>query len=99
MESITALVTCGAAFAFSYYIGYGRAPSWPAALLLGATSGIGFAVLFFVITIAVAGTLPGIFDARTLGRHLILLVAVAPLGAAAVAVFAYRHAMSRLRFQ
>ena len=98
MESFTALVACGAAFAFSCYFGYGRAPSSLAALLFGAVSGIVFAVIFFVMTVAVAGTVPGIFDARTLGQHLILLVMVAPLGAAAVAVLAHRYAMSRVPF-
>ena len=98
MESITALVACGAAFALSFYLGYGRAPSLLAAAMLGAVSGIGFAVIFFAMTIAVAGTLPGIFDARTLGQHLILLGMAAPLGAAAVPMFAHRYAMSRSRF-
>ena len=38
MESFTALVACGAAFAFSCYFGYGRAPSSLAALLFGAVA-------------------------------------------------------------
>ena len=98
MESITALVACGTAFAFSYYVGYGRAPSSFAALFLGAACGVAFAVLFFVMTVAVEGTLPGTFNARTLGVHLLILLAVAPLGAAAVAVLGQRYAMARMRF-
>jgi hypothetical protein len=98
MESITALVAGGAAFALSYYLGSGRAPSLLMALLLGVASGIGFAVIFFVMTVAVTVALPGTFDARSLGMHLILLLAVAPLGAAAVAAFARYHALGRLRF-
>jgi len=98
MESITALVACAAAFAFSYYFGRGRAPSLSMALFLGAASGVGFAALFFVMTVAVTVVLPGTFDARSLGVHLILLLAVAPLGAAAVAAFARYHAIGRLRF-
>lgn len=98
MESVTAFVACVAAFALSYYFGKGRAPSLLMALLLGAASGVGFAVLFFVMTVAVTVVLPGTFDARSLGVHLILLLAVAPLGAAAVAAFARYLAIGRLRF-
>jgi hypothetical protein len=98
VESLTALVACGAAFALSYYFGSGRAPSLLMALLLGAASGVGFAVIFFIMTVAVTVVLPGTFNARSLGVHLIVLLAVAPLGAAAVAVFARYYAMGRLRF-
>ena len=98
VESITALVACGAAFALSYYFGKGRAPSLLMALLLGAASGVGFAVIFFIMTVAVTVVVPGIFNARSLGVHLIVLLAVAPLGAAAVAVFARYYALGRLRF-
>ena len=98
MESITALVACVAAFALSYYFGKGPASSLLMALLLGAASGVGFAVIFFVMTVAVTVILPGTFDARSLGVHLILLLAVAPLGAAAVAAFARYHAIGKLRF-
>ena len=98
MESVTAFVSCAAAFALSYYFGKGPPPSLLMALLLGAASGVGFAVLFFVMTVAVTVVLPGTFDARSLGVHLILLLAVAPLGAAAVATFARYHAIGKLRF-
>ena len=69
-----------------------------AALFLGAACGVAFAVLFFVMTVAVEGTLPGTFNARSLGVHLLILLAVAPLGAAAVAVLGQRYAMARMRF-
>ncbi|MDP2331952.1 MAG: hypothetical protein Q8M19_14775 [Reyranella sp.] len=98
MESITAFVACGAAFALSYYFGYDRAPSTFIALILGAVSGIGFAVVFFAVTVAVAIMLPGTFDARTLGVNFARLLVLAPLGAAAIGALAHRHAMARMRF-
>jgi hypothetical protein len=98
MESITAFVACSAAFALSYYFGYGRAPSTLVALVLGAVSGVGFAVIFFAMTVGSAILLPGIFDGRTLGVHFVGLLAVAPLGAAAIGALAHRYAMTRTSF-
>ena len=98
MESITALVACGAAFALSFYLGSGRAPSLLMTLLLGVAIGVCFAFIFFIMTVVVTVLLPGIFNARSLGVHLIVLLAVAPLGSAAVAVFARYYNLGRLRF-
>lgn len=98
MESITAFVACVVAFALSYYVGYGRAPSVLSAILLGAVSGIGFAVVFFVMTVAVAIVLPGTFDARSLGVNFVGLMMVAPLGSALVAVLGHRHAVAKMHF-
>ncbi len=98
MESITAVVACGIAFALSYYVGYGRAPSSLVALMLGAVGGIGFAFIFFVMTVAVAIILPGTFDGRSLGVHFIGLLAVAPLGGAVISVLAHRYAMAKTPF-
>ena len=98
MESITAFVACVVAFALSYYVGYGRAFSALSATMLGAASGVGFAVVFFVMTVAVAIVLPGTFDARSLGVNFIGLMAVAPLGSAVLAVLGHRHAMAKMRF-
>lgn len=98
METITAIVACAVAFALAFYVGYGRAPSTLIAAMLGAVSGIGFAVVFFVMTVAVAMMLPGTFAPRSLGVHFIGLLAVAPLGAAVIAVLAQRRAMTKMHF-
>ena len=98
MESITALVACGAAFALSYYFGYGRAPTMFIAAILGAVSGIGFAVAFFALTLAVTILLPDTFDARTLGFYFVRLLVLAPIGAAAIAVFAHRFSRTKIQF-
>jgi hypothetical protein len=98
METITAIVACAVAFALSIYLGYEKAPSTWAAVLLGAASGVGFAVVFFAVTVAITIVLPGTFHARTLGLHFLALLAVAPLGAAVIAILARRHAMTKMHF-
>ncbi|MGQ0580320.1 MAG: hypothetical protein ACT4O6_00165 [Reyranella sp.] len=98
MEATTALVACGAAFALSYYFGHGRAPTMLIAAVLGAVSGIGFAVVFFALTLVVTILLPGTFDGRTLGFYFVRLLVLAPIGAAAVAAFAHRVSRTKIQF-
>jgi len=98
VESITAYVACGAAFVLSYYFGFGRAYSTPFAAILGAMSGVGFAMAFFSATVTVAVLLPGTFDGRTLGIYFVRLLVLAPIGAAAIAALAHRYALARMRF-
>jgi hypothetical protein len=91
MESITALIACAAAFAFSYYIG--RAMNWTTtvAATMGGVCGLVFAVLFFVIGTSIGALLPGTFDAWSLGVHFLVLLIVAPAAAAAIAALEHRH--------
>jgi len=98
VEAITALVACAAAFALSYYFGYGRAPTTLIAAVLGAVSGIGFAVVFFALTLAVTILLPGTFDGWTLGFYFVRLLVLAPIGAAAIAAFAHRFSRTKIQF-
>lgn len=98
METITALVACGAAFALSYYLGHSRAPTTFIAALLGAVNGIGFAVVFFALTLAVTILLPDTFDARTLGVHFTRLLVLAPIGAAAIAALTHRFSATKTQF-
>jgi hypothetical protein len=98
METITAIVACVVAFALSFHLGYGRAPSNWAAVILGAVTGLGVAVAFFVMTVGTTIILPGTFDGRTLGLHFLALLAVAPLGAGVIAILARRHAMTKMHF-
>jgi len=69
MESITAIVAAGAAFALSYYLGRFAASSAPVAAMMGAVCGLAFAVLFFVTTVVLGALHPGLFDGWTLGIH------------------------------
>ena len=98
MESLTAVVACAVAFALSFYFGYGRSPSSFAAFALGAACGVGFAVIFFGLTVGTTLILPGTFNARSLGLHFLALLFVAPFGAAAIAVFGHRRATPKMRF-
>lgn len=98
METITAFVACGAAFTLSYYLGHARAPTTFIAAMLGAVGGIGFAVAFFALTLAVTILLPGTFDGRTLGVYFVRLLVLAPIGAAAIAAFAHRHSATKTQF-
>jgi hypothetical protein len=91
MESITALVACGLAFALSYLIGRTMASSMPVAAMMGGVCGVAFAVLFFVTTVGLGTFLPGMFDGWTLGVYFIVLLVVIPLGSAGIAVLEYRH--------
>lgn len=91
MESITALVACAAAFALSYYIGYYVATNTTVAAMMGGVSGLVFAVMFFIMTVAIGMLVPDTFDPRQLGIHFIILLPLTPIGSAIVAVFAHRH--------
>jgi hypothetical protein len=98
METLTAVVACALAFALSFYLGRGRAPSTWAALIVGAACGLGFAVAFFAMTVGTTIILPGTFAARSLGLHFLALLALAPLGSAVIAFLAHRHSTSKMRF-
>lgn len=91
METATALVAAGAAFGLSYMIGRSLTTSLLLVALGGLLSGVGFAVLFFVSTVTVGHFMPQIFEPWLLGVHFIALIAVAPLGAAAIAALTHRH--------
>ena len=91
MESITAIVAAGVAFALSYYIGRFMASTTLVAAMMGGVCGAAFSVLFFVTTVALGSVLPGMFDGWMLGIHFIVLLAVVPLGCAGIAVLEHRH--------
>ncbi|HEX9328045.1 MAG TPA: hypothetical protein VF915_16080 [Reyranella sp.] len=90
MESITATVAAGVAFALSYYIGRAMASTTLAAIM-GGICGLAFAVLFFITTVAIGAVVPGMFDGWMLGIHFIVLLVVVPLGSAGIAVLEHRH--------
>ena len=91
MESITAIVAAGVAFALSYYIGRAVASTTLMAAIMGGICGLAFAVLFFISTVAIGTVVPGMFDGWMLGVHFIVLMAVVPLSSAGVAVLEHRH--------
>jgi len=91
MESMTAIVAAGVAFALSYYIGRAQASTTLAATIMGGICGLAFAVLFFVTTVAIGVLVPGMFDGWRLGVHFIVLLIAVPLGSAAIAGLEHRH--------
>ena len=91
MESITAIVAAGVAFALSYYIGRSMASTPLVAAMMGGICGLAFAVLFFITTVAIGTVVPDMFDGWMLGVHFIVLLVVMPLGSAGIAVLEYRH--------
>ena len=91
MESITAIVAAGVAFALSYYIGRSMASTNLVAAMMGGICGLAFAVLFFITTVAIGTVVPDMFDGWMLGVHFIVLLAVVPLGSAGIAVLEHRH--------
>lgn len=91
METVTALVAAGAAFAASYLIGRSLTASLLLVMLGGLLAGASFAVLFFVSTVTVGHMMPGLFEPWLLGVHFIALAIVVPLGGAAIAGLTHRH--------
>ena len=91
MESITAIVAAGVAFALSYYIGRAMASTTLAAAVMGGVCGLAFAVLFFITTVAIGSVIPGMFDGWMLGIHFIVLLLVVPLGSAGIAALEHRR--------
>lgn len=91
MESITATVAAGVAFALSYYIGRAVASTTLMAAIAGGVCGLAFAVLFFVSTVGIGTVVPGMFDGWMLGVHFIVLLVVVPLGSAGIAALEHRH--------
>lgn len=91
MESITAFVAAGVAFALSYYIGRSVASTTLTAALTGGMCGLAFAVLFFITTVAIGAVVPGMFDGWMLGVHFIVLMVVVPLSSAGIAALEHRH--------
>ena len=62
-----------------------------AAAVMGGISGLAFAVLFFISTVAIGTVVPDMFDGWMLGVHFIVLLVVMPLGSAGIAVLEHRH--------
>lgn len=91
MESITAIVAAGVAFALSYYIGRAMASTRLMAAIMGGICGLAFAVLYFISTVGIGTVVPGMFDGWMLGVHFIVLLIVVPLGGAVIAVLEHRH--------
>ncbi len=91
MESITAIVAAGAAFALSFYIGRSIATTKLVLALMGFGCGVAFSVLFFIVTVSVGALMPGLFEPWELGIHFIALLALVPAGCGAVALLEQRH--------
>lgn len=91
METITALVAAGAALGLSFMIGRSLTASTLLVALGGFASGLGFAILFFVLAVTVGHLVPGIFEPWFVGVHFIGLAVLGPVLGAAIATLAHRH--------
>jgi hypothetical protein len=93
VETIGALVDCGAALALGVVLGYRwtLGPPWHllAALVIGGVC----AAIYFALSIWVGRNLPGVLVARLVGVHFMILVIVAPLVCAFGASFGYRKSL------
>jgi len=98
VETIGALVDCGAALALGLTLGYRwtLGPPWHliAALMVGGVC----AAVYFALAIWVGRNLPGVLVPRLVGVHFMALMIVAPLVCAFGALFGYRKSLGRSLF-
>lgn len=99
METIGALVACGAALAFGFVLGYRWTLGPPWHLIAGLVVGEVCAVVYFAVANWAGRFWPDTLDARTVGLHFMGLVVVAGLCGALGAMFGYRKMMGRGLFR
>lgn len=95
METIGALVGCGAALAIGLVLGYRWTFGPPWHLIAGLLVGAVCAVVYFAVANWVGGASPDLLDARLVGVHFMVLMIAAPLIGAFGASFGYRKSLGR----
>ena len=95
METIGALVGCGAALAIGLVLGYRWTLGPPWHLIAGLVVGAVCAVVYFAIANWVGRAVPDMLDARQVGVHFMVLMIAAPLVGAFGASFGYRKSLGR----
>ncbi len=93
METIGAIVDCGAALALGFVLGLRWTLGQPWCVIAGLVVGEICAVVYFIVSIWVGRNWPGLLDARLVGLHFMLLVIVAALFGALGAWFGYRKSL------
>jgi hypothetical protein len=95
VETIGALVGCGAALAIGLTLGYRWTLGPPWHLVAGLVVGEICAVVVFAAANFVGRAWPGVLEARSVGVHFMALMIVAPLAGALGASFGYRKSLGR----
>jgi hypothetical protein len=95
VETIGAIVDCGAALVLGLVFGYRSTlgPSWH--LIAGLVVGEICAVVYFIASNWVGRTYPGTLDARLVGIYFMVLVIVAGSCGGLGAWFGYRKSLGR----
>jgi predicted Co/Zn/Cd cation transporter (cation efflux family) len=95
VETIGALVGCGAALAIGLMLGYRWTLGPPWHLIAGLVVGAVCAAIYFAVANWVGRASPGMLNARQVGVHFMVLMIAAPLVGAFGASFGYRKSLGR----
>jgi hypothetical protein len=95
VETIGALVSCGAALAISLTLGYRWTLGPPWHLIAGFVVGEICAAAYFAVANGVGRIWPGLLDARLVGLHFMLLLIAAGSSGVFGAWFGYRKSLGR----
>ena len=95
METIGALIHCGAALAIGLVLGYRWTLGPPWHLIAGFVAGEVCAAVYFAVANWVGRAWPGMLDPRLVGVHFMILVIAAGSAGAFGAWFGYRKSLGR----
>ena len=95
METIGALVDCGAALVLGLVLGYRWTLGPPWHLIAGVVVGAIGAIVYFAVANWVGRASPGVLDPRLVGLHFMVLMIASPVVGALGAWFGYRKSLGR----
>ncbi|MCW5733212.1 MAG: hypothetical protein KIS73_03775 [Enhydrobacter sp.] len=95
METIGALVACGASLAIGVILGYRWTLASPWHLITGVMVGEILAGVYFAMSIWAGRHFPGLLDPRLVGLNFMALVVAAGFSGGLGAWFGYRKSMGR----
>ena len=95
METIGAIVDCGAALVLGFILGFRWTLGPPWHLMAGALVGVICAVVFFVVANWLGRMMPGMLEARLVGLIFMGLIFAAALSGGFGAWFGYRKSLGR----
>jgi hypothetical protein len=98
VESVGALLACGAAGALGFFAGGRWAPGPVLGAIMGVPLGAVFAAVYFALALWVGETWPDLLDARLVGLISAALVIAGAACGAIGAVFGYRKSLGASLF-